>query len=506
MDILNGLEPQKVFYYFEELCAIPHGSRNTKLISDYVVSIAKRKNLKYYQDDSNNVIIYKDANFAGLEENGSNTLDQIKPVIFQGHLDMVNEKDEDSDFDFSCEGLRLYTEDGYVKAEGTTLGGDDGIAVAYMLALLDSDDIPHPPLECVFTVDEEIGMLGAKALDMSQLNGRTILNIDSEEEGHLLVSCAGGATATIHFPIKRRGAQGDTFEITVSGLIGGHSGVEINKGRANADILLGRVLQDIFYADDSMRVVAVKGGLKDNAIPVKASALIISKRETELSEKIAETLSEIKEEYGAADPDINISLTKVGNVSNSGLYPLDEADNLSFVMAYSSLPNGVIKMSSDIEGLVQTSLNLGIMETSADEITLSFSVRSSVNQEKNDLVDELGNIVQSAGGTMTVDGEYPAWEYKEESQLRDIMTAKYQDMFGESMVVEAIHAGVECGLFVDGLDEIDKASGATETGVTDAVSFGPNILDIHTPKERLEIESVERTWRFILEVLKELMK
>ena len=502
MSVLEAIEPNKVFYYFEELCAIPHGSKNTKLISDYVVSVAKRKKLKYYQDDSNNVIIYKDANLAGIS---NKTVSDQKTVILQGHLDMVNEKTEDSDFDFSCEGLRLYIEEGYIKAEGTTLGGDDGIAVAYMLALIDSDDIPHPPLECVFTVDEEIGMLGAKALDMSQLNGRKILNIDSEEEGHLLVSCAGGATAELHFPIKRRGAQGDRYQITISGLIGGHSGVEIDKGRANADILLGKVLQTLFYADDSLRVISVKGGLKDNAIPVKSTAQIISKRGEEITEELSNILAEIKEEYGAADPDIDIKIEKINSIPGTDIYPLDEADNLSFIMAYSSLPNGVIKMSSDIEGLVQTSLNLGIMDTYTDEIVLSFSVRSSVNQEKNDLINELKSTVESAGGTIAIGGEYPAWEYKEQSELRDIMTSKYEEMFGESMVVEAIHAGVECGLFVDGLDEIDKNAGV-EVSVADAVSFGPNILDIHTPKERLEIESVERTWRFILEVLRELIK
>ena len=488
MGALDSLQPSKVFNFFEEIAAIPHGSKNTKLISDYVVSVAKRHNLKYIQDDSNNVVVYKDACFAGTDVSDANDMDT---VILQGHLDMVCEKTDDSDFDFSCEGLRLYVEDGYLKAEGTTLGGDDGIAVAYMLALMDSDDIPHPPLELVFTVDEEIGMLGAQAFDMSTLSGKKLLNIDSEEEGHLLVSCAGGATATLHFPILRRGAQGDKYRIVVSGLKGGHSGVEIDKGRANADIVLGKLLQSIFFVDDTMRVITVRGGLKDNAIPVKAEAFIVSKNETEVKTEVSRFLEEYRESYKDADPDLSISIEKV-NV-NSDVYPLDEAANLSFVMAYGSLPNGVIKMSEDIEGLVQTSLNLGIMDTFSEEITLSFSVRSSVNKEKEALIDELAAIVQSAGGTMTVEGEYPAWEYKEESKLRDVMTAKYEEMFQEKMVVEAIHAGVECGLFVDSIEGLE------------AVSFGPNIYDIHTPKERLDIASTERTWNFILEVLKDLM-
>ncbi|MBP3808865.1 MAG: aminoacyl-histidine dipeptidase [Eubacterium sp.] len=488
MGALESLQPSKVFNFFEEIAAIPHGSKNTKLISDYVVSVAKRHNLKYIQDDSNNVVVYKEACFVGTDVSDANDMDT---VILQGHLDMVCEKTDDSDFDFSCEGLRLNVEDGFLKAEGTTLGGDDGIAVAYMLALMDSDDIPHPPLELVFTVDEEIGMLGAQAFDMSTLSGKKLLNIDSEEEGHLLVSCAGGATATLHFPILRRGAQGDKYRIVVSGLKGGHSGVEIDKGRANADIVLGKLLQSIFFVDDTMRVITVRGGLKDNAIPVKAEAFIVSKNETEVKNEVSRFLEEYRESYMDADPDLSITIEKV-NV-NSDVYPLDEAANLSFVMAYGSLPNGVIKMSEDIEGLVQTSLNLGIMDTFSEEITLSFSVRSSVNKEKEALIDELAAIVQSAGGTMTVEGEYPAWEYKEESKLRDVMTAKYEEMFQEKMVVEAIHAGVECGLFVDSIEGLD------------AVSFGPNIYDIHTPKERLDIASTERTWNFILAVLKDLM-
>lgn len=488
MGALESLQPSKVFNFFEEIAAIPHGSKNTKLISDYVVSVAKRHNLKYIQDDSNNIVVYMDACFTGTDVSDANDMDT---VILQGHLDMVCEKTDDSDFDFSCEGLRLNVEDGFLKAEGTTLGGDDGIAVAYMLALMDSDDIPHPPLELVFTVDEEIGMLGAQAFDMSTLSGKKLLNIDSEDEGHLLVSCAGGATATLHFPILRRGAQGDKYRIVVSGLKGGHSGVEIDKGRANADIVLGKLLQSIFFVDDTMRVITVRGGLKDNAIPIKAEAFIVSKNEIEVKNEVSRFLEEYRESYKDADPDLSITIEKV-NV-NSDVYPLDEAANLSFVMAYGSLPNGVIKMSEDIEGLVQTSLNLGIMDTFSEEITLSFSVRSSVNKEKEALIDELAAIVQSAGGTMTVEGEYPAWEYKEESKLRDVMTAKYEEMFQEKMVVEAIHAGVECGLFVDSIEGLD------------AVSFGPNIYDIHTPKERLDIASTERTWNFILAVLKDLM-
>lgn len=495
MSVLDNFTPTDVMYFFEEICNIPHGSRNTKLISDYVVSIAKRNNLKYIQDESNNVIVYKNAVYPeGMEKSDS----ESAPVILQGHLDMVCEKDEDADIDLSYEPLRLMIENGMITADGTTLGGDDGIAVAYMLAILDSRDIPHPPLECVFTVDEEIGMLGAAALDMSVLKGRTLLNIDSEEEGELLVSCAGGATVTAHFPIIRRGAQGDRYKITISGLTGGHSGVEIDKGRANADKVIGSILSGLFYIDDTLRVIAVNGGLKDNAIPVKAEAFIITRKIDEVKEQFDHFVNIIKNEYEDTDPGLTLSLVPVSSLPENeyafnDIYPLDEALNLSFILAYESLPNGVIKLSEDIEGLVQTSLNLGIMKTFNDEIQLSFSVRSSVEKEKKELIENIDDIVRSAGGYIEVNGEYPAWQYKKDSKLQKIMTSTYEELFNKPMVVKAIHAGVECGLFAGALDGLD------------AVSFGPDILDIHTPKERLSIESVERTWEYIKVLLKKLI-
>ena len=488
--VLANLEPANVFSYFEEICNIPHGSRDTKRISDYLVSFAKEHDLEYVQDDANNVIIKKAGQLGG---------ESASPVIIQGHIDMVCEKVDGCDLDFENDGLRLMIEDGYVTADGTTLGGDDGIAVAYALALLDSTDIPHPPLECVFTVDEEIGMLGAAVLDMSGLKGRKFLNIDSEEEGHLLVSCAGGATVTISVPLKRRGAQGNRYRLTVTGLVGGHSGVEINKGRANASVVLGNVIKELSLADDSLKLVSVCGGLKDNAITVKSEAVFVSQKIDVLREAVSDMEQELKEIFKNTDPDITLVLenyTEEGGLCSpevTSLYPIDELINLQFIMCFGSMPYGVIAMSKDIEGLVQTSLNLGILTTTADEINISYSVRSSVTSEKEALIDELKLLAKSVGATCVVNGEYPAWEYKKDSQLRDVMTSVYEDMFGKPMIVEAIHAGVECGIFSDALDNLD------------AVSFGPNILDIHTPKERLDIDSTERTWRFIQKVLSELI-
>ena len=487
-NVLNSLEPQEVFYWFEQICNIPHGSGNTKKISDFLVNFAKDRNLKFIQDESNNVIIYKDA----FDKN-SDINDEQKTVILQGHIDMVCEKVDDCDIDFINEGLKLKIDDGFIKADGTTLGGDDGIAVAYMLAILDSKDIQHPPLECVFTVDEEIGMLGAAAMDMSVLKGRKLLNIDSEEEGYLLVSCAGGATVQIRIPLLRRGAQGKKYIVTLSGLRGGHSGVEINKGRANADAVLGNVLKELSLADDSMKVVSVKGGLKDNAIPVKATAVVVSKNFDILEKTLNDMQEELREILKNTDPDILLSIKEAdGSTEEEKWYPLDELLNLRFLMLFGDMPFGVRKMSSDIPGLVQTSLNLGILDTTEDEILITYSVRSSRKDEKQELIEELVTIAESIGATIVVTGAYPAWEYKKDSELREIMTKTYEEMFHKPMVVQAIHAGVECGLFSDKLEGLD------------AVSFGPDILDIHTPKERLNIDSVKRTWEYIKTVLSEL--
>ena len=487
-NVLNSLEPQEVFYWFEQICNIPHGSGNTKKISDFLVNFAKDRNLKFIQDESNNVIIYKDA----FDKN-SDINDEQKTVILQGHIDMVCEKVDDCDIDFINEGLKLKIDDGFIKADGTTLGGDDGIAVAYMLAILDSKDIQHPPLECVFTVDEEIGMLGAAAMDMSVLKGRKLLNIDSEEEGYLLVSCAGGATVQIRIPLLRRGAQGKKYIVTLSGLRGGHSGVEINKGRANADAVLGNVLKELSLADDSMKVVSVKGGLKDNAIPVKATAVVVSKNFDILEKTLNDMQEELREILKNTDHDILLSIKEAdGSTEEEKWYPLDELLNLRFLMLFGDMPFGVRKMSSDIPGLVQTSLNLGILDTTEDEIIITYSVRSSRKDEKQELIEELVTIAESIGATIVVTGAYPAWEYKKDSELREIMTKTYEEMFHKPMVVQAIHAGVECGLFSNKLEGLD------------AVSFGPDILDIHTPKERLNIDSVKRTWEYIKTVLSEL--
>lgn len=464
--VLAGLQPAKVFEYFEKICAIPHGSRDTKKISDFCVQFAEQRGLPVRQDAHNNVIIWKNAT-AGYETHPT--------VILQGHLDMVCEKEPDCDIDFTTDGLRLRVDGDMISADGTTLGGDDGIAVAYALALLDSDTIPHPPLEVVLTVDEEIGMLGATDIDLSMLKGRILLNIDSEDEGILTVSCAGGATSTVTLPIRREKASGKLLTVCVDGLQGGHSGVEIHKGRCNANKLLGELLEKM----QPLQLVSIDGGQKDNAIPRSAVARFF----TQDAANFDAAKQDILNKYCAMEPNLQITMQEE---------PADAdaiVQSKAVVALLNKLPNGVQAMSQEIKGLVQTSLNLGILKTCDDCVSMTFSVRSSVNTEKADLIQALKDTGAEFGADYSQMGEYPAWEYCHDSKLRPLMVATFQELYGKEPVVEAIHAGLECGILADKLPGLD------------AVSFGPDMTDIHTTREQLSVSSVRRTWDYLCAVL-----
>lgn len=479
MAILTGLQPSGVFEMFEQLCGIPHGSRNTKAISDFCVRFAQEHGLNYRQDDSNNVILFAPAT-PGME--------QAQPVMLQGHLDMVCEKEADCPLDLQKEGLNLRTDGEWIWAEGTTLGGDDGIAVAYALAILADPAIPHPPLEVVLTTDEEIGMLGAAAIDLSEVKARRVLNIDSEEEGVLLAGCAGGATVCCHIPLMWTLKKGLRATVQITGLRGGHSGMEIQKGRANANKLMGRFLNEM---DEifAYALCTVNGGNKDNAIARESTAdvVILPERLAELTAFAAQRQEAYRAEYGEADPDITIAVTP----GTEDTFEIMMGDcRRSVLSVLQQLPNGVQQMSRDIEGLVQTSLNLGILKVDFRGIHLTSSVRSSVNAEKQQLIQQLAEICGKLGGSCEVMGEYPAWEYKADSPLREIMTEVYLEQYGRKPAVEVIHAGLECGLLSGKLDGLD------------CVSFGPDIVDIHTTREKLSIPSVQRTWKLLLEVLK----
>ena len=478
LDQLN-LQPAKVFHYFSEIADIPHGSRNTKAISDYLVAFAKAHELEYYQDNANNVVMIQEAS-AGYE--------QADPVIIQGHMDMVCEKENDYSIDFEEDGLDLYVDGDFLKAKGTTLGGDDGIAVAYALAIMDSPEIVHPRLEVIITVDEEIGMLGAECIDLSMIKGHKMLNIDSDVEGHFLTSCAGGMTAESTIPVSYDEASGIAYMLTVTGLEGGHSGSEIDKEHANANIVMGRVLKAV---SDELEIglVSLAGGLKDNAIPreCKAEILVEEENEKALKDIIAALNPVLANEFSVSDPAIQVVAEKLG-AKDAKI--LSEVSLTKIIFYLRNVPNGVQNMSRVMPGLVETSLNLGIMELKEDEFRCTASVRSSVSTRKADLRDKLQLLVEFLGGEMDVNGDYPAWEYKADSDIRDTISSVYKELFDEEPVFEAIHAGLECGILSGKIKDLD------------CVSFGPNNYDIHTPKERLSISSTEKVWKLLVEFLK----
>ena len=476
---LAGLEPAAVFGYFEEICAIPHGSRNTKQISDYLVAFAKEQGLRYVQDELNNVLIFKDGT-PGYEDHES--------VIIQGHMDMVCEKDEGCLIDMDKEGLDISYEGNLIRANGTTLGGDDGIAVAYALALLASKDIPHPPLEVIITVDEEIGMEGAAGVDLSGFKGRTLINIDSEEEGIFTVSCAGGARGTIFLEFPRRAVYGPCVKLTVEGLQGGHSGVEIHKKLANANKIMGIFLSRVQELMP-LCITKLSGGSKDNAIPRACSVTLVAMGSN--IERINDVALQLQNEI-RANFDEPEAIVRGDDVDAFGGNALSTKDSEKLIKLLCEVPNGVQAWSQDIEGLVQTSLNLGVALLDKEGLRLTFAVRSSVNQEKRELLQRLRDLADVYGGSYSQMGDYPAWEYKKESHLRDTMVKTYRDMFGAEPQVVAIHAGLECGLLSEKLPGLD------------CVSMGPNMHDIHTSRETLEIESTKRTWEFLLAILKAL--
>jgi dipeptidase D len=481
MRALENCEPKRVFYYFEELCKIPHGSGNTKQISDYLVSFAKEHGLEYVQDEMNNVVIYKPAT-EGYED--------APAVILQGHMDMVCEKRPDVDHDFTKDPLNISVKDGYVTANGTTLGGDDGIAVAYGLALLESTELAHPALEVLITVDEEIGLLGAEGFDCSALKGKRLINLDSEAEGSLWISCAGGLSGISTIPVQRVEAEGQKAAVKITGLMGGHSGAEIDKKRANANVLMGRFLYTL-QKEAAYEIISLAGGQKDNAITREADAELLVEDVNAVKACAEKVQKGFREEYAGTDEGITIEITDLGASSARVLHPTSREKVLFFLM---EVPFGIQKMSGSIDGLVETSTNIGIVKLGEDEFLGSSSVRSSVEAAGAALSDKICYLTEFLGGDYTVQGAYPAWEYRKDSPLRDQMVEVYEEMYGEKPNVVAIHAGLECGLFYKKIEGLD------------CVSLGPNMKDIHTSEEVLDIASTERVWKYLVKVLESLKK
>ena len=464
---------ESVVRFFEEFSQIPHGSGNTSLIADYLCNFAKDRGLEYVRDGADNVVIRKKAT-PGYESRPA--------VIFQGHLDMVAEKKPGTNIDMEKEGLTLYRDGDFLKARDTTLGGDDGVALAYALAVLDSNDIPHPDFEAVFTSDEEIGLLGAVALSPDAVKGRLLINIDSDAEGIFTVGCAGGMRSDVHLPVSREKTSLDVYKLRVYGFKGGHSGVEIDKGRVNANKALVEVLKQL----TDIKIADIRGGNADNAIPRECECTFSC--ESDPSELIHSIWKEIKDRYSDIEPNISVSVEKCSFAPD--VISLENSKNL--ISLLDKLPSGIIAMSSDIEGLVETSLNMGILKSQDSVVEISFSVRSAKGRDKRSLGDKLMNIANEHGATYSERGEYPAWEYKKDSHLRDVMKKVYEDMYKKSPEIVIIHAGLECGIFTEKLPGID------------CVSIGPDNFDIHTTEERLSLSSLARVWDFLKRVLIEI--
>lgn len=478
MDIMSGTVYGKVFSYFELLTSVPHGSGNTKQISDICVGFARELGLRYCQDELNNVIVFKDA---------SEGYENSEPVILQGHLDMVCAKDADCSIDMGKEGLKLCTDGEWLRADGTSLGGDNAIAVAVIMAILDDDSLPHPPIEAVFTVDEETGMDGAQGLDTSILKGKRLINLDSEEEGVFTAGCAGGARVNCSLDCEREDLTGfDYYKVTVSGLMGGHSGVEIDKGRGSSNRLMARMLYHISENAD-VRLCTLWGGNLDNVIPKFTEAVVAvpSKEAEKLLDMVKEYDAIYKNELATSDPEVCVSIEKCGEAG-----AVSAADTKKLLTCLYILPYHVQEMSMDIKGLVQTSLNLGVLRLLENRLEFSFAVRSSVTSQKEELIRRVRAVVEAFGGTASSHGDYPAWQYAKVSPLRDLVLESYKKLSGRDGEVMAIHAGLECGLFIEKIPGLD------------CISFGPDLRDVHSTRERLNIPSTARMYDLVCEILK----
>ena len=494
MSALANLKHQQVFRFFEEISQIPRGSKNVKGISDYLIDFAEKRGLEHYQDKAGNVIIIKEATLGYEEKN---------PVILQGHMDMVAVKTPECPLDLKKDGLVLRVDGDEISAAGTSLGGDDGIAIAYALALLDSEIIAHPRLEVVITADEEVGMEGARVIDLTPLKSKRMINIDSEEEGIFIVGCAGGARVDFEFSGKAEGFKGRMLEVKISGLKGGHSGMEIDKERGNSNQLFGRVLEELTRVYP-VRLVAVKGGEADNAIARETTAkFVFAEEKNDQGEQISyrrdgihnllnKITDEIKNELGSKDPEFEMTWTFSEELDKE-TEAFTTSDTRKVALFLCSLPNGMQAMSADVSGLVETSLNFGVLKQKIvlhDAYLLaSFSVRSSVESAKEALIRKLFAIGKMAGVKYRVRGEYPGWKYRVNSPLRDEMVHLYRETYDEEPKVVAIHAGLECGLFMSKIPDLD------------CVSIGPNMKNVHTTDETLSISSVQRVWEYLVALL-----
>ena len=482
---IEKLYPEKVFHYFSEISKIPRASKKEKEISDWLVKFAKERKLKVIQDEHYNVIIKKKAT-EGYED--------FSPLILQGHMDMVWEKNKDTEFDFSTQGIELVIDGDFLKANGTTLGADNGIAVAYALAILDSDDIKHPALEVVITTDEEDGMSGVVNLDFDEFDGKTLINLDTEEYGEVYVSSAGGTRTETKFifETKKIGNGYTPISIEVKGLSGGHSGAEIHKNLGNSIKILSEVLYHLSKRYE-MSLVHIDGGGKVNAIPREAVAEIAVKLDGDSIDelkKLAELAFEnILKDFKVSDKSPILAIEKIEE-KNLGI---SLGDTLNIINFLHEVPNGVLEMSKHIEGLVETSINIGFISTEIVDgnvkIRIKSLARSMANDPLNKLVEEVTDLTRKHDANIKIAASNPSWEYKEDSKIRELIEKSFKEITGNEPVIKAIHAGLECGVFTQNIKDAD------------VVSIGPNIYGAHTPEERMDIKSVGETWEWLLKIL-----
>ncbi len=476
MSLPDSLIQNRVFYYFNEICKIPHGSGDMVKIADFCVAFAESHKLKFVRDSANNVVIYKEA---------SDGYERAEPIILQGHLDMVCQSVQGTEFDFLNSPIEPYVSDGFIKADGTTLGADNGIAVAMILAVLESNTYSHPPLEAVFTTDEEIGMVGALQLDTSLLKGKKMINIDSEEDDTLTVSCAGGRDFTVSLNKETEFSNGTKVVVKFKGLQGGHSGVEIDKGRINADILAGRFLNHMNICSD-FRIISINGGTKSNAIVDNCEVEICAKNPSDFINKAEDYLSLLKCEMNNREMGFSPVIVQQENGEYSVLS--SEIQN-AVIFALVCSPQGVIDMSTEIEGLVETSQNLGILKTTQDEIFFHYSFRSNKKSAIDRLEERMRALFSYIPCKIETFGDYPSWSFNPDSTLQKIYKECYETVFTKALKVSAIHAGLECGVFASSVDELD------------CISVGPNMFDVHTTSEKLSIDSTEKVFEVILKML-----
>ena len=477
MSRFMNIESERVFHYFREICEIPHGSGDTSKIATYCENFAREHNLRCVRDEANNIVIFKD---------GTKGYENSEPIILQGHTDMVCQKEDGYEIDFRNQGLETYIDGDFITAKGTTLGGDDGIAVAMILAILETDKYSHPPIEAVFTTDEEVGMLGALALDTSVLKGSRMINIDSEEDDVVTVSCAGGSDFEVNLPLNRVKKAGTRVDITLKGLLGGHSGVEIHKGRVNANILAGRFLNHLLLSDVSFEIVSINGGDKRNAITNLCTIEFLVEDEAEFISKATSYLDTVKEEISAREKDFAPIIESKGDAF---AMVFSQSNKRDIIFSLAATPYGVIDMSAEIEGLVETSLNLGVLKTDENSVEIEYSFRSNKASAMKYLQEKMLAFYSNIECTTNSNGEYPSWEYKSDSKIRNVYVDCYKEHFGKAPEIAAIHAGLECGVFASKIKDFD------------CISIGPAMYDIHTYKEKLSISSTKNIFEVLIKTL-----